>query len=204
MVLSKVRQRIQNQCDWGVGNSAQIHYSQDLTLRNQSLSRWKNHELPFSTDCSGALTDIFHAAGAPDPSGLGYNAIGNTGTLYSNSEHILMSHLEPGDFIICFKGAESEHVYIVRRKLANGDYQIFTHGDESCPKYENLSQVSSYWNSVGHMTGCRTLPLQDEYRWTIFANGDVVTHTDHPVLWATRHPRAFRRFERLGFRRNIV
>ena len=204
MSLTAVRQKICDECDWGVAHANAIHYTQDLTLRQQSFGKWSKHELPISTDCSGSLTDIWHAAGAPDPSGLGYAYIGNTGTLYNNSHHVDMDSLEPGDFIICFKGAESEHVYIVRRKLAGGDYQLFTHGDESCPKYENLSAVRNYWNSVGSLHGCRTLPLQPNYKWTVLTARKVVAHTSHPVRWSMAHPKAFRKHQWIRFRRDVV
>src|SRR3954452_9525117 len=190
MALTAVRKNICDECDWGVAHNASIHYTQNLSSRMASLNQWQNHSLPQSTDCSGALTDIFHRAGAPDPSGYGYRAIGNTGSLYSNSEHIAMDKLEPGDFIICFKGAESEHVYIVRRKLAGGDFDVFTHGEESTPKYEKLSSVRGYWNNIGHMQGCRTLPVaQVNYKWTVLNANKVLAHTKHPVRFAVRHPK---------------
>lgn len=204
MALTAVRQKICDECDWGVAHNASIHYTQDLNARQKSLHSWNVHDVPLSTDCSGALTDIFHKAGAPDPSGVGYAYIGNTGTLYNNSHHVNMDELEPGDFIICFKGAESEHVYIVRKKLAGGDYQVFTHGDESCPKYEKLSSVKNYWNSVGSLHGCRTLPVAVDYKWTILTGRKVIAHTDHPVRWAVRHPRAFRKHQWIRYRRDVV
>lgn len=203
-MLTDVRKRILDECDWGVAHNSSIGYTQDLSARQQSFGRWKTHTLPINTDCSGALTDIYHAAGAPDPSGVGYQYVGNTASLYANSEHVAMDKLEPGDFIICFKGDASEHAYIIRRKLAGGDYQVFTHGDSSCPKYENLSSVRNYWNSVGHMVGCRTLPVSVQYRWTILTGRKVIARTDHPVAWAIKHPKAFRKHQWIRYRRDVL
>lgn len=206
MALTKVRSAILDECAWGVKNTTAIHYSQDLTLRMQSLSRWKSHLTPLSTDCSGSLTDIWHAAGAPDPNGYGYNAIGNTATLYANATHVPLNDLAAGDFIICFKGTETEHVYIVVQRLTGGDLKLFTHGEESTPAYENLSAVSSYWNSVGHLAGCRTLPVTDKvhYKWTVLTANRVIDHTRTPALWATRHPRSFRKYDWVRFRKDVM
>jgi hypothetical protein len=203
MALTKVRQAIVNECAWGVKNDPSIHYGQ---IRPTPNARWKSHLLPITTDCSGSEEAIFYAAGAPDPSGLGYDGQGNTATLYSNAEHIAMADLTPGDFIICFKGTETDHVYIVVEKLAGGDYKMFTHGDESCPKYENWSAVKSYWASVGHAQGCRTLPTVDapSYRWTVLNANKVLDHTRHPAVWASRHPRAFRKYNWVRFRKDVL
>ncbi len=206
MALTKVRQAIVNQCAWGVSKDPSIHYSMDLTARQRSLAQWKSHLTPLSTDCSGALTDVFYTAGAPDPSGLGYKYIGNTASLYGNSEHLAIADLIPGDFIICFKGNETEHVYIVVERLGGGDLKLFTHGQESTPAYEKLSAVSGYWHSVGHLQGCRTLPVADKvnYRWTILNANKVLDHTRHPAVWATRHPRAFRKYDWVRFRKDVL
>lgn len=204
MALTQVRQNIVNECDWGVAHNASIHYTQDLSSRDQSLHQWQHHSTPMGTDCSGALTDIFYTAGAPDPSGYAYNSIGNTGSLYSNAEHIKMADLLPGDFIICFKGAESEHVYIIRKKLAGSDYQLFTHGDESCPKFENLSAVSGYWNGIGHMQACRTLPVVPNYRWAVLSAHKVIAKTKHPAMWAAAHPKSFRKYDWVRFRKDVL
>jgi len=206
MALTRVRQAILSECAWGVKTTVSIHYTQDLAQRQQSLSRWKSHMTPLSTDCSGSLTDIYYAAGAPDPSGYGYHAIGNTASLYANATHLPLSELVPGDFIICFKGTETEHVYIVVERLANGDLKLFTHGQESTPAYEDLSAVKGYWDQVGHLTGCRTLPVTDtpRYRWTILSANRVVDHTRHPAIWATRHPKAFRKYDWVRFRKDVL
>ncbi len=204
--MTTTRQRIIDECAWGVKNTSSIHYTQDLAERQQSLSRWKSHLLPLSTDCSGSLDDIFHAAGAPDPNGYDYRSIGNTASLYGNAEHVPMSSLVAGDFIICFKGTETEHVYIVVATLTGGDLKLFTHGDESCPAYENWSAVKAYWASVGHAQGCRTLPLEDapDYKWAVLNANKMLDKTKHPTRWAMRHPRLFRKYRWIRFRRDVI
>jgi len=189
-----------------VKNDASIHYTQDLSARQQSLARWKGHMTPLSTDCSGSLTDIFFSVGAPDPSGNGYRYVGNTASLYANAEHLPMADLWPGDFIICFKGTETEHVYIVVDRMLEGrDYKLFSHGQESTPAYENLSDVKAYWNSIGHMQGCRTLPMSDtpNYKWTVLTANKKLDTTRHPARWAVRHPRSFRKYDWVRFRKDV-
>jgi hypothetical protein len=202
---TQIRQRIVAECAWGVKNTVSIHYTQDLNARQQSLGRWKSHLTPLSTDCSGSTTDIFYTAGAPDPNGVDYRYIGNTATLYANAEHLALKELVAGDFIVCFKGTETEHVYIVVARYPSGDLKLFTHGEESTPAYENLSAVSAYWQSVGHLQGCRTLPLTDtpSYRWTVLTANKVLDHTKHPARYAIRHPRMFRKYRWIRFRRDV-
>ena len=203
MALTQLRQKILSECAWGVSNDSSIHYAQ---IRPTKYSNWDNHTLPISTDCSGSTECVYHAAGAPDPSGLGYSGAGNTATLYSNATHVPLADLVGGDFIICFKGTETEHVYVVIERLAGGDLKMFTHGDESCPKYENLSAVSAYWASVGHLQGCRTLPTVDApaYKWSVLNANKVLGTTRHPVRWALRHPRSFRSYQWIRFRRDAA
>ncbi len=203
MALTAIRQKILSECAWGVSKTASIHYAQ---IRPTKYSNWDNHVLPISTDCSGSTECVYHAAGAPDPSGYGYNGSGNTATLYSNAEHVPLSDLVGGDFIICFKGTETEHVYVVIERVAGGDLKLFSHGSEAGPLYEKLSAVKSYWDSIGHLTGCRTLPMTDKptYKWAVLTANKVIDHTRHPALWASRHPRAFRRYDWVRFRKDVA
>lgn len=203
MALTKVRQNIVNECEWGVNHDANIHYDQ---IRPTPNAKWKAHQLPITTDCSGSEEAIFYTSGATDPSGLGFNGQGNTATLYANAEHLPLSELIPGDFIICFKGTETEHVYIVVARLGNGDIKLFSHGQESTPAYENLSAVAGYWNSVGRLQGCRTLPLKDKvtFKWTVLSANKVIGKTLHPAIWATRHPLMFRKYDWVRFRKDVV
>jgi hypothetical protein len=199
---TKLRQAIVNECSWGVAHDASIHYDQ---VRPTPNAKWKAHTLPIYTDCSGSTEAIFYTVGAPDPSGLSYSGQGNTATLYANAEHLPISDLIPGDFIICFKGTETEHVYIVVERIPGGDLKLFTHGQESTPAYENLSAVSGYWRSVGKMTGCRTLPLSDtpDYAWAVLNANSVIGKTRHPARYAIRHPRMFRKYRWIRFRRDV-
>lgn len=201
--MTVVRQQIVAECAWGVKNTTNIHYAQTRPTPNQ---RWKSHTLPITTDCSGSTEAIFFTSGAPDPSGLGYNGQGNTATLYANATHLRIADLVAGDFIVCFKGTETEHVYIVVARLPSGDLKLFTHGQESTPAYENYSQVRGYWDSVGHMAGCRTLPLiyQLEYTWAVLNANRVLDHTKHPARWAVRHPRSFRKYDWVRFRKDVL
>lgn len=200
--MTTVRQAILNECAWGVRNTAQIHYEQIRPTPNQ---RWKSHLLPITTDCSGSTEAIFFAAGAPDPSGLGYNGQGNTATLYGNAEHVPISDLIGGDMIVCFQGTETEHVYIVVERLAGGDLKLFSHGQESTPAFEKLSSVAAYWNSIGKMVGCRTLPIAEtRYKWTVLSANKVIDKTRHPAMWASRHPRAFRKYDWVRFRKDVI
>lgn len=201
MAITVVRQKIVAECNWGVGHTADIHYAQ---IRPTPNARWKAHLTPITTDCSGSAEAIFYSAGAPDPSGYGYNGEGNTSSIYANAEHIPISLLQPGDMIICFMGTENAHMYIVLERLPNNDFKMFSHGAESDPKFENYSAVSNYWT---RMVGCRTLPLVDKpsYDWTVL-NGlnQIIGHTAHPVTFAVRHPTYFRKYNWVRFRKDVL
>ena len=122
--------------------------------------------------------------------------------LYGNAEHIPLANLQPADFIVCFKGTETEHVYIVTDHLANDDLKLFSHGRETTPAYETLSSVKAYWNSIGRLAGCRTLPLAEPApSWLVLnGRGERIAHTNHPATWAMRHPKAFRHNDIVRFK----
>lgn len=123
---------------WGVNNNPNIHYGQ---LRPMPLGRWKQHDLPITTDCSGSLTCCAYAAGIPDPNGRGYDGQGYTGTMLQHLRRIPKADIRRGDFVI-YDGAYSDHVAAVLE--VGPDPLLFSHGYEGSPTKIRYSTESRY------------------------------------------------------------
>lgn len=86
-------------------------------------------------DCSEFVTTDYHAAGAPDPNGFGYNGIGNTSTLVAHGQ--VVSRVRAGDLLFYDNPA---HVAI---SVGNG--RAISHGSEGGPYL-----VSENYRTVTH------------------------------------------------------
>jgi hypothetical protein len=68
------------------------------------------HDEPIVTDCSGFVTLVYKAAGAPDPNNRGYDGFGYTGTLASNGRRT--NDPQPGDLVFYGSGPPWSHVAV--------------------------------------------------------------------------------------------
>lgn len=121
---------------WGVTNEPRIHYSM-----TGSRDDWLNHPpgtLPLTTDCSGFVTACYRWAGAPDPSGLAYRAVGYTGTLLDHGVTIPVSQAKPADLVIwgLFPG---HHVAVIATVDEPGNPMLVSHGREGGPNLISLA-----------------------------------------------------------------
>jgi hypothetical protein len=138
---------------YGIAHNSQIHYSES-TLRDDFLHEPRG-QLPMTTDCSGWVTQCYWAAGAPDPSGLGFRYVGFTGTLLSfaaNHGHVFtdLSRARPGDPIVIGPGSGWHAVICLE---SGPDPIVGSHGSEPGP----LSEHQSYDRRVPKRV-CQTLP----------------------------------------------
>jgi hypothetical protein len=138
---------------YGVAHNAEIHYSES-TVRDDFLHATRGH-LPMTTDCSGWVTQCYWAAGAPDPSGLGYRYVGFTGTLLSfaaSHGHVFtdLSRARPGDPIVIGPGSGWHAVICLEPGV---DPIVGSHGSEPGP----LSEHQSYDRRIPKRV-CQTLP----------------------------------------------
>lgn len=151
--LDRARSALVKWAEWGVANTASIHYSES-TVRDDFLHTQRGH-LPMTTDCSGFVTFCYWAANLPDPSGLDYQYVGFTGTLLENAyKHgrVLtdLSQARPGDPIVIGPGTGWHAVICVE---SAADPVVVSHGSEPGP----LSEHQSYDRRAPKRV-CQTIP----------------------------------------------
>lgn len=69
--------------------------------------------VPSRWDCSGFVTNLYYAAGAPDPNGRGYDYLGYTGTLMSRGSKLPkdIRECKPGDLIFYGSSRQSNDAF---------------------------------------------------------------------------------------------
>lgn len=211
MTAQQLRTAIVAEAHWGINNQASIHYRMKRPM--DSRDNWQQHRTPFDCDCSEADTDIYFAAGAPDPNGLGYNNLGNTQTIYDHGVHIKQSEAHVGDHVV-YRRASGETVHVAIMIEAGSDPVLFSHGAETGPRAIRLTTESAYHASVtsehpspAYPVWVRTLPLVTPvaYKWRVAdAMGNTIAETVlHPAIWATQHPLSFRKHGSVRFNRQV-
>jgi hypothetical protein len=203
-MTTKLREAVITQAHWVLSHGSAWEYYE---IRPIPIAAIKAGRLPVKTDCSGSVIGIYARAGAPDPGGYDYNGSGNTDSFYQHCEHLKSyTDCQAGDLIdVTLPSRGTVHVYLVLERTAT-DLKVFSHGGPlgKPPQIEMLSQVKGYWYSSGHVfTGLQALPLADVApHWVILdGHGDRIDRTKHPVRWAIRHPRVFRKKNIVRFKR---
>lgn len=112
---------------WGTAHAAQIHYSQ---ARPYTL--YHPRHLEMTLDCSSSSITYAHWAGAPDPSGYGFNGSGNTDAILRHLRpRLSIADAELGDLILWHKGSDGKHVAVVVKP--GRDPLLASHGSENGP-----------------------------------------------------------------------
>lgn len=194
LALSTRRRALMNEATWWLRNAGSIHYAQ---TRPMPLTQSAAHRLPLTTDCSGAVTCLYHAVLAQDPNQLGYNGQGFTGTLFTNGEPIDIDKAEPGDLVIVGKGDASVHVYMVM------EHDVwFSHGREEAPETVTKANAIASHGRDNLFGRQYLLPSADQQPHWVVVNGrgDRIGRTKHPKLWVARKPgMIFRDYGRITF-----
>lgn len=120
------RQRLRRQVAWARSAPTRWMYAETRPI---PLARFKTRELPITTDCSGFVTGLFYAAGAPDPNHQGYDGEGYTGTMLDYLRAIAKSSLRFGDLIV-FGSYPGVHVVMVIEPGRSPDWDpvVLSHG----------------------------------------------------------------------------
>lgn len=99
-------------------------------------------------DCSETIDLTFRVADLGDPSGFGWNGLGNTDSFMHHLAHYFEPHLAlVGAIVIFGPEGDSEHGCIVRRTAtdrAGLDPELFSMGTEDGPNYIHLSVERQY------------------------------------------------------------
>jgi hypothetical protein len=193
------------QAHWVLQHGSGWRYEE---IRPIPLANIKAGRLPVHTDCSGSVIGIAYRAGVPDPSGYRYAGYGNTDSLSHHCEHLNDYHnAMPGDLVNVESPSDhdSTHVYLVLEHHSNGDATVFSHGgpDGTPPSTKLLSAVHSYWYGRGYVfVGLRWLPIEQKpkYRWHVLnGRGKLIGRTNHPGIYASRHPKQFRAYDQVRY-----
>lgn len=141
-----VREAVVAELRYWLNHHSGLGYAQ---VRPVPIARFREHLQPVYSDCSGSIIGCNFAAGAPDPSGNGYNGQGWTGDFISHLKHIDKSQLRPGDIIVYgwFPG-----VHAVAVLKPGSDPQVYSHGhagDPDDPRAMPESSMNAYFNGVG-------------------------------------------------------
>lgn len=201
-MTTQLRTAVLTQAHWVLQHGGQWEYYE---IRPIPLAAIKAGHLPVKTDCSGSVIGIYYRAGAPDPGGYNYSGSGNTDSFYQHCEHLASyADCQPGDLVdVTLPSRGTVHVYLVLERTTH-DLKVFSHGGPlgKPPVTEMLSAVKGYWYSSGHVfTGLQALPLHEAApSWVVLTGaGTRIATTNHPALWAARHPRSFRKYGKVRF-----
>lgn len=127
---AEVRVRIALFARQGIFNESLIHYTMTAQRDDWLASKPTKLPLPLWTDCSGFATLCYYLAGAPDPNGLNYKAVGYTGTMLTHGVRTSQRDAKPGDLVV-FGPGTGHHVCIVLQ--AGDDPLLCSHGQEAGP-----------------------------------------------------------------------
>jgi hypothetical protein len=199
-----VRSDILGQVNWGFAHAAGLRYDE---IRPIPLQSYKNHNLPMKTDCSGWIICCFYAGGGADPGGGDFNGSGNTSSMYSHLPHIPKADALPGDIIVFGPGG-SNHAVILLQSGKTTDPMTGSNGAEAGPWAARLTAEQAAQRSVfgnDETTFLRALPTEPpppRHKWDVYSkDGTFHDTTIHPALWATAHPRKFRKLWNLEYHR---
>lgn len=198
--MSDLRKDILSQAGWGVANQAEIHYAQTRPI---PLHTYRQHRLPLTTDCSGFVTCCYYAAGAPDPNGLGYSGQGFTGSLIGHLPEIAHHEAEAGDIVV-FGPGDGDHAVILLDPGTVPDPRVISHGTEDDPHIQPLSiEVNSHPPPTRFLRGVPPQKVGPVKTWNVVnGSGELLGEKiKHPVRWALAHPKSFRKWWNVSFKR---
>lgn len=133
--------------DWGLRNTVAIHYSQH---RPFNPNVYRDKVLPASLDCSGSVSNIYKAAGRPDPTGGKAYSGGTptdaefTGTLRKNTpQRKSLRNMRIGDFFVHGPGTGAHTTVVYRPGKTPGTTLVWSHGQEAGPLLTTLATQMS-------------------------------------------------------------
>jgi cell wall-associated NlpC family hydrolase len=148
------RKRIVANADWIIHHAGPIHYAQTRPID------FNYRSLPWTADCSGSTTAIYKDAGAPDPTGNGYNGSGNTDSMYHHLPHIARHDARKGDLVLFRRGSDAVHVAVfMQTPRFHRDPWIESHGSEYGPLHVKLSTETTY-HAGEEITFLRGVPIR--------------------------------------------
>jgi len=121
-------------------HGSDIHYSEVRPYYRGPLDRF-----PYTLDCSGAVIRLYEDAGAPDPSGMGFDGYGNTDTILAHLPPVSREQARRGDLVLFHVGNDGRHVsMLLEVPRYHKDPWVFSQGSEYGPLHIPLSSEVRY------------------------------------------------------------
>lgn len=186
------RAAIKREAEFWITNQTLTHYveSRPIPLKLIKAHRQNN------TDCSGWIIGVYFSAGAPDPSGNGYDGAGFTGSFLDHCQHVKQTELQVGD-IVEFGGLDAKaHASLVIQ--AGDDPMMASNGFDGGPIPISLSAEIAQRRAGGFpvkpisfLSVFTPHSRPKAKRFVVYRDGKVIAHTNHWKAWANTH-RPFR------------
>jgi hypothetical protein len=139
------RSEIVRACLWTVANNHAATYSEGAE-RLYSLTH--PYTLPFISDCSAGVTDMFRWGGARDPNGLNYGGDPYTGTLIAHGKLIAAKSVRSADVGIIGPGTGWHAVLVTQ---GGSDPMVWSMGEQGDPHIYRSSVVVKAVAYVNHV-----------------------------------------------------
>jgi hypothetical protein len=134
---------------WTVAHHADATYSEGVN-RLESLHR--PYELPFVSDCSAGVTDLYNWADAPDPNGGDYIGEMYTGTLVAHGRLIAARRARSADVVI-FGPTTGWHAALI--VTPGKDPIVWSMGEQGDPRLYPMSVVEQAVSYVNDVATCQ-------------------------------------------------
>lgn len=147
---------------WLIAHASQCHYAEVRPIP-ENLPPYTSNEIV--TDCSGMVEIAAAWEHLPDPSQLGFDGAGNTGTLLHACKWIPSTQAQPADLIVYRDSAEDlygHHVVAILKVLPGRDFEVGSNGREGDPRSTTHSAelAAQAHNGHGVATCLRWLPAE--------------------------------------------
>lgn len=146
------RTEIVRACLWTVAHNKDATYTKGA---NRLYSLTRPYSVPFLSDCSAGVTDMFRWANCPDPNDNEYHGDPYTGTLITHGKPIAAKKVRSGDVGI-FGPGTGWHAVLVTQ--GGADPLVWSMGEQGDPKIYRASVVEQAVAYVNHVATC-------EVRW---------------------------------------
>ncbi len=184
----KLRRGIVENANFWIANPNLTTYAE---VRPIPLHKLKSRELNV-TDCSGWIIGMYFAAGAPDPSGNGYDGSGFTGSFVSHLRQVAVrDNLQVGD-IVTFGPGDAAHASLVIHAGDGSDIIMGSDGNDAGPTRITLDNEIAVRKAGGFPTDpVRYWSAFEKHpkakRFVVFRNGSVIGHTNRWRRWGMFH-----------------
>lgn len=145
---NKQRARLVKNAETLISYAPQIHYLARRPMRNErdhidNVVRRFKRGIDMWMDCSESVSLLYYTSGCKDPSGLGFDGSGNSGTMWSHLTHRYTNPADAHPGALGVYGPEGDEHVVMVLEHDEHDPTVFSHGSEIGPLRIRLSQESA-------------------------------------------------------------